>query len=187
MTSNRLLPVRPRLLTIVLGVCVLASGLLGSTARAESKVGVIDSQRIFAEYQDARDAEAVFQEEMRAWGQELGELERELMNLQERIRSQSLLLSKDKLDEMQAELDQKRSAYETRKDELFNPETGTAVARNQELSAPINEQITTVVERLGAEGDFDIILDLSTVNVVYLGENVDLTDQVLEELEKGEE
>lgn len=160
-------------------------GLAGSAGAAESKIGVIDSQRIFTEYQVARDAEAVFQEEMRAWGQELGELERELVGLQERIRSQALLLSKDKLDEMQAELDGKRRAYETRKEELFDPETGQAVARNQELSAPINEQITTVVERLGAEGEYSIIIDLATVNVVFLGEGIDLTDQVLEELEKG--
>lgn len=163
------------------------AGGAGSASAADAKFGVIDSQRIFTEYQVARDAEAVFQEEMRGWSEELGDLERQLMALQERIRSQALLLSKEKLDEMQSELDGLRRSYETRKAELFDPETGQAVTRNQELSAPINEQITTVVERLGSEGDYAMIIDLATVNVVYLGEGVDLTDQVLEELEKGEQ
>ena len=170
---------------------MLLLGLLAAAApsatAADAKIGVIDSQRIFTEYQVARDAEAVFQEEMRAWGQELGELERDLVGLQERIRSQALLLSKDKLDEMQSELDGKRTAYETRKQELFDPDSGRAVSRNQELSAPINEQITAVVERLGNEGDYSMIIDVATVNVVFLGEGVDLTEQVLAELEKGEE
>ncbi len=173
-----------------LAVLFLAFALVGNVrlaSAADAKFGVIDSQRIFTEYQVARDAEAVFQEEMRGWSEELGALERDLMGLQERIRSQAVLLSKEKLDEMQSELDGLRRAYDTRKAELFDPETGQAVTRNQELSAPINEQITTVVERLGSEGDYAMIIDLATVNVVFLGEGVDLTDQVLEELEKGEQ
>jgi outer membrane protein len=170
---------------LLLTVAAVIPGVVPSAAAADVKIGVIDSQRIFSEYQVARDAEAVFQEEMRGWLQEVGELERELVSLQERIRGQALLLSKEKLDEMQAELDGKRRTYEARKSELFDQETGRAVARNQELSAPINEQITTVVERLGSEGDYTLILDMATVNVVFLGSGVDLTDRVLEELANG--
>lgn len=172
---------------LLLTVAAVFPGAVPSAVAADVKIGVIDSQRIFSEYQVARDAEAVFQEEMRGWLQEVGELERELVGLQERIRGQALLLSKEKLDEMQAELDGKRRTYEARKSELFDQETGRAVARNQELSAPINEQITTVVERLGAEGDYTLILDMATVNVVFLGSGVDLTDRVLEELAKGKQ
>ncbi len=173
------IPVVAALMAILIGISMPAS------AFAESKIGVIDSQRIFSEYQQARDAEAVFQEEMRQWTQELEGLEKEIRELQERIRTQAMLLSKDRLDAMQSELDQKVQAYEARKKELFDPQDGQAVSRNQELSAPINEQITTVVERLGAEGGFELIFDLATVNVVYMADGIDLTDRVLEELAKG--
>ena len=168
------------LVGLLLGV-VFTTGV----AAADGKIGVINSQRIFAEYQEARDAEAVFQEEMRTWGQEIDGLERELLDLRSRIQSQALLLSKDKLDVMQSQLDQKVQAYEARKAELFDQEKGQAVLRNQELSAPINEQITTVVERIGAEGDFDLIIDMTTVNVVFMADGIDLTDRILEELESG--
>jgi len=153
-------------------------------AVAQSKIGVIDSQRIFSEYQEARDAEALFQQEMRGWQLELGELERELVGMQEQIRSQAQLRSKESLDALQSEYDAKLQSYEARKSEILDPDQGQAVLRNAELSAPINEQITTVVERLGAEGEFDLIFDRATVNVVYLSEGIDLTDQVLEELGK---
>jgi Skp family chaperone for outer membrane proteins len=158
-----------------------------ATADDGTKIGVIDSQRIFSEYQEARDAEAVFQEEMRAWQQEIGELERELMDLQEQIRTQAPLRSKASLDALQSEYEEKLAVYEQRKQEILDPEQGQAVTRNAELSAPINEQITTVVERLGAEGDFDLIIDRAMVNVVYMAEGIDLTDQVLAELEQGSE
>jgi Skp family chaperone for outer membrane proteins len=170
----------------LLSAGVLAIYADGASAADDRKIAVIDSQRIFADYQPAKDAESVFQEEMRQWKEELGAMEVELLDLRERIKSQALLLSREKLDELQTQLDTKLKTYEQRKDELFNPSTGKAVTRNQELSAPINEQITTVVERVGSEEGFDIILDLATVNVVYVADGVDITDIVLGELTSGE-
>ena len=166
---------------------VLLAVFAAAPAAAETKIGVIDSQRIFSEYQEARDAEALFQEEMRGWQDELGEMERELIGLQEQIRSQAQLRSQESLDALQSSYEEKLQAYEARKAEILDPEQGQAVMRNAELSAPINEQITTVVERLGAEGDFDLIIDRATINVVYVGEGIDLTEQVLEELGRGSE
>jgi outer membrane protein len=157
----------------------------GRPVRAdEAKIGIIDSQRIFAEYQEAKDAEVIFQQEMDQWQKDLGQMEKEILAQQEKIRSQSLLLSKEKLDEMQQDLDTMLRNYDAKKTEILDPNKGKAVLRNQELSQPINDQISTVVERIGAEGKFTIILDVATVNVVYAAEGVDLTDQVLEELEK---
>jgi Skp family chaperone for outer membrane proteins len=168
---------------------LLAILLLASTAGeslAEQKIGVVDSQRIFAEYDKAREAENVFQEEMRAWAAELEGMETELIGLQEQIRTQSLLLSQEKLDDLQRQLDQKRSAYESRREEILDPQAGLAVARNEELVRPINEQVSTVVERIGAEGDYAIILDIATVNAFYFNEAIDLTSEILEGLATAE-
>ena len=160
-----------------IGAIVGVMAMLGvPTAAAQGKIGIIDSQRIFSEYQEAKDAEAIFQQEMQEWQNELEDQERVIVAQQEKIRSQSLLLSKEKLDEMQRELDTMVSAYDRQKAEILDPQGGKAVRRNQELSKPINDQITLVVERIGAEGEFDIILDVATVNVVYVADGVDLTD-----------
>jgi outer membrane protein len=171
----------------------LAAGLLaflvlavGGSAMAQQKIGVVDSQRIFNEYDKAREAENVFQEEMRAWAAELEALETELIQLQEQIRTQSLLLSQEKLNELQTQLDQKRATYEARREEILDPQAGLAVARNEELVRPINEQVSIVVERIGAEGDFALILDIATVNAFYVDEALDLTGQILEGLATAE-
>jgi outer membrane protein len=153
---------------------------------AQQKIGVVDSQRIFNEYDKAREAENVFQEEMRAWAAELEALETELIQLQEQIRTQSLLLSQEKLNELQTQLDQKRATYEARREEILDPQAGLAVARNEELVRPINEQVSIVVERIGAEGEFALILDIATVNAFYVDEALDLTDQILEGLATAE-
>ncbi len=174
--------------TALLAAGVLAGALppLASPARAaETKIGVIDSQKIFAEYQEAKDAEALFQQEMKQWQDDLGAKEKEIVGLQEKIRSQALLLSKEKLDELQADLDHKIQDYDTAKSEILDPTKGKAVARNKELSQPINDQITTVVERLGAQEGYTLILDMASVNVVYLNPVVDLTARVLDALGKG--
>ena len=175
---------RRLMVATLLGLTMLGAAL---PAAAEQKIGVVDSQRIFAEYDKAREAENVFQEEMRAWAAELEGMESALIQLQERIRSQSLLLSKEKLDEMQVEYDRSRISYEARRTEILDPQSGLAVARNEELVRPINEQVSTVVERLGAEGDYSIILDIATVNAFYVDEGLDLTDQILAGLASVEE
>jgi Skp family chaperone for outer membrane proteins len=154
-------------------------------ADTPTRIGVIDSQRIFAEYQDAKDAEAIFQQEMQQWQKELEDQERTIVAKEEQIRSQSLLLSKEKLDELQREHETLLTAYNKAKAEILDPKTGKAVMRNQELSRPINDQISKVVEQLGAQGEFALIIDLATTNAVYLAEGIDLTDAVLAELAKG--
>lgn len=170
-----------------IGPWVLAAVAMAtaSPARAEdTKIGIIDSQRIFSEFQEAKDAQAVFEQEMQQWNTDLETLERDIVAQQEKIRSQSLLLSKEKLDELQRELDGMVQTWENRKSDVFDPNRGKAVQRNQELSAPINEKIATVVERIGTEGGYTLILDVATVNVVFQADGVDITDRVLEELEK---
>lgn len=171
--------------TAMLAVALLVVTQVPAAAEGETKIGIIDSQRIFAEYQEARDAEALFQQEMQQWTAELEDLERQIRAQQEKIKSQALLLSQEKLDAMQTELDQQLRDYEAKKTEIADPVQGKAVQRNQELSAPINQRITTVVEQLGAEGEFAIILDVATVNVVYVADGIDLTGRVLEELAKS--
>lgn len=170
-----LIPGRRALATLTVLVLLGAA----SQAVAEQKIGVVDSQRIFTEYAKAREAENVFQEEMRAWVAELEGMEAEVIEIQEQIRTQSLLLSQEKLDELQRELDSKRRAYEARRQEILDPQQGLAVARNEELVRPINEQVSTVVERIGAEGDYSIILDIATVNAFYVNEGLDITDEIL--------
>jgi len=171
--------------SVLLIVALVAATQAPAVAEEANKIGIIDSQRIFAEYQEARDAESLFQQEMQQWTIELEGLERNIRAQQEKIKSQALLLSREKLDEMQTELDQMIGEYETKKSEIADPVQGKAVQRNQELSSPINQRITTVVEQLGAEGGFSMILDVATVNVVYAAEGIDLTDRVLEELAKS--
>ena len=176
-----------RISTIFLIAALSVLALSGSASADEKnlKIGTIDSQRIFREYQEAKDAEAVFQDEMKQWQSDLEGMEREILSLREKIRSQQLLLSQDKLDELQNQLDQKSQAYDQKRSEILDPTNGLAVKRNQELSQPINDQITTVVERLGAEGGYDLILDTATVNIVYQNKDLDLTDKVLQELEQS--
>ena len=173
--------------SLVVALLFLLGGWPQSAHAADKgvKLGIIDSQRIFQEYQDAKDAESVFQDEMKQWQNELQGMEKEILSMREKIRSQQLLLSQEKLDDLQKQLEQKSQAYDQRRTEILDPNNGLAVKRNQELSQPINEQITTVVERLGAEGGYDLILDTATVNVVYQSSQIDLTDQVLQELQKG--
>ena len=91
------------------------------------------------------------------------------------------------LQEHPAELEQMVGAYERAKAEILDPNGGKAVLRNQELSQPINDQINKAVEQLASEGGFDLIIDVATVNVVFMVEGLDLTEEVLASLATSKE
>ena len=60
---------RIRSLALVLVCCLASAGAAG--AQDAGRIGTIDSQRIFAEYQEAKDAETIFQQEMDQWQSEI--------------------------------------------------------------------------------------------------------------------
>ena len=47
---------------------------------------------------------------------------------------------------------------------------------------PIIDKVNTVIQKIGEDGDYDVIFDAAVGNIVYAKEDFDLTDLVLEDL-----
>ncbi|PIE76785.1 hypothetical protein CSA17_00330, partial [bacterium DOLJORAL78_65_58] len=52
---------------------------------------------------------------------------------------------------------------------------------------PITDQVQTIVERLGKEKGFGLIIDIGTLNVLYLDPGQDITNDVLSALARGDD
>lgn len=148
---------------------------------AELVIGFIDSERIFAEYQRARDADAELRADVAKWNEEADARQRELEKLIEEYESQSLILSEPRRREFEEEIQRKRSDLDAFVREIWAP-NGKVDQRKQQLSLPIIEKINEVVTRLGEERGFSIIFDAADANVVYADRALDLTDEILQEL-----
>jgi len=169
---------------VVISIAVAAVALSAAvTAAQELKIGYIDSERIFNEYAATKEAQEQFDRDVEAWRKQAEKTEKDLQKMREELESQRLLLSEKALQEKEMALQAKASEYERFIQSIWGP-TGKIAQRNAELTKPIIEKIRQVLDKIGAEQGFSIIFDAADGNIVYGEKSLDLTDQVLAELNK---
>jgi outer membrane protein len=163
-------------LSIFLGPILL---LFAAVAQgADLKIGFIDSERIFAEYQGTNEARTEFQTDIDKWNGDLDQRKQELEQLNEEFQSQSLILSEAKRREREEEIQRKRSDLDAFIQEIWGP-AGKVAQRNDQLTRPIVEKIREVLNEIGEADGYSIIFDATDGNVVYADQAFDLTDRVL--------
>jgi outer membrane protein len=160
-------------------------GVLGSASlMAQSKIGYIDSEKILSTFPPAMDAQKKLEDENVKWGQEMQRMNDELRGLQEQLDQQSLLLSDAKKREMTDEMQAQVRRIQQFQDQKWGQQ-GEYFRRQQELLNPVYEQINAAIHKIGKEEGYDFIFDSVQGNLLFAQEKYDLTDKVLEELEKG--
>ncbi len=173
-----------RVLVCSLALTMLASVLLVDTAQAADRpLGLVDGQRIMDEYEAARDAYEQYQKFLQELEIEVAEREKALTALMEEIESQKLLLGQDALAT-------KMQAFEQQRAEYFQFREGIDARAENEYKAkisPILDQVKTIVERIGKEKGYGLIVDSSTLSVMFKDDDYDLTNDVLAALARGED
>jgi outer membrane protein len=177
-------------IALFLMVFLLLSGtflllLVNESSSQEGKIGYVDSMRLRADYKEFADAQAKFDQDVKTWQDEIAEAERVTDSLQDDLDKTSLMLSETKKKEKEDNLEVKKQEYQNLTNEIFGP-GGRAERRNAELTKPILDKITQVLEKIATEENFIMIFDSVNGNIAYAKKSLDLTDRVLEELKKLE-
>lgn len=171
-------------LVAALALLILVPVVLPTTAAyAEDykPMAIVDSQRIAEEYEAARDAQEQYEKFLQELKREVEDKETELAALVEEIESQKMLLGEDALAT-------KMQAFEKKRADYFQFRDGIDLRAENEYKAkitPILDQVKTIVERLGKEKKFGLIIDSAALGVLYIESEYDLTDDVLLALAKG--
>lgn len=168
-----------RILIAALGILVHLAA--AGSARAEVKIGFINSEDILQEYQGTRTAMDTFNRDVEGWNREATERKRELDELGREISGQAPMLSDEKRREREQDYQRKLTEYDQFVQSIWGPQ-GLVVKRNEEILRPIVARIQTILARIGSEEGFDLILDAADGNIVYADQALDLTSRVLAEL-----
>ena len=155
------------------------------TPSQEGKIGYVDSMRLRTEFGEFADAQAEFDKDVKVWQDEIGELEHLIDSLKQDLEKTSLLLSEAKKKEKEENLESKKLEYQSLTNDIFGP-GGRAEERNAELTKPILDKINQVLEKIASEENFIMIFDSVNANIAYAKKSLDLTDLVLEELNRLE-
>jgi outer membrane protein len=167
-----------------LGAAVLISLLFAGPAMAQSgKIVYVDSYRIRTEYKEFLEAQDQFDKELDDWQKEGMEMQDEVDSLKKDLSDKALLLSEDARAKKQEQIDVKEAALQKYMVDVFG-QGGRAEQRNKELTKPLLDKITAVLERIAQEKNYDYVFDAVNGNIAYAKKSLDITDQVLEELQK---
>ena len=147
------------------------------------KVGYVDSVRLFEQFTLARDAQARFAREIETWRAESDDRRKAIETLRAEAREQSLIMSEEKRLEKEAQVQKALTDYDAFV-QAFWGSRGRAAQLNEQLTAEVIGRVRDVVERIGRDEGFDLVLDAADGNIIFAVKSLDLTDRVLEILNR---
>lgn len=161
--------------------------LLAATAASAApalNIGYIDSSRIFQEYKDAQEAQQRFNRQVDGWRDEATEKEKAVNDLRKEVRDQSPILSAMRRQEKEEALQRAISDYERFIQDIWGPQ-GKAAQENERATGEVVTKIRAAVEKIAGDKGLNLVLDSAGGFIIYADKTLDLTTQVIDELNTG--
>jgi outer membrane protein len=165
----------------IVGALAVVVALLAwtSSAEAQAKVGVVDTQRAIMETEDGLRAQATLKKLFDSRQRELDKKQEELQKEREDIEKQRDVLSKaalaKRIEKWQREMMQLQTVFVEYNKELQK--------KQNELTQPIFQKAMGLIRRLAAQEGFDMVVDKQAVP--YVRSDLDLTDRVIQLYNQG--
>ena len=147
------------------------------------KYGYVQSQKVLAEFQEYVDVQNKLNEIRNGYDAEYQKMIKEYNDMIQEIDSQSLLLSPEKKQEKMQMAQEKAMTIEKYKYDKLGPE-GEFYRKSMEFTKPIIDRINALIAKIGEDDGYDFIFDASSGALVHASPDFDITDRVLEELNK---
>lgn len=161
---------------IVFGVMLISVvSLFPGLAAAELKIGFVDLAKLSENAPQIIAAQSKIDAEFSSREKELVELQRKLAKMEEALGTDSAVMSESERTTREREILGKRRELKRSQDE-FRDDLNI---RKNEMLRTVNKEIGTVIETFAKSEKFDLIL---AQGVMYAGDKVDVTEQVLKKL-----
>lgn len=170
--------VRAGLTGLALAVMLAAAAPLHA---ADTRIGYIDSSRIWVEYKDAQEAQQRFERQVQGWRDEAAEKERLVTQLKAEVRDQGPVLSALKRQEKESARDHAVSDYESFVQDIWGA-NGKAAQENSRATEEIIQKVRLTVEKVAGQRGLELVLDASGGFIIYADKSLDMTNDVLAEL-----
>ncbi len=162
---------------------LLALSLPLTGMAAQLKIAHVDSKLIFEGYKKTKTVQKQYDAQVGKWEQDAAKMQRELTEMKERLEKQSLMLSAEKKKELESKMLEKQSQYQQFVQKIYGRD-GDLFQKNQEFSGPIIKKINATIQDVAKQEGYDMVLDRAVGAVVYWQPDNDLTQKVLDVLNK---
>ena len=163
-----------------LAACALGS-TLASTAFADMKIAVVDTQRAVMETEDGLRAQAALKKHFDKRQRDLDDKQVALQKEREDIEKQKDVLSKQalqaRIDKWQKEMAELQTVFVDYNKELQK--------KQGEITQPIFQKTMSIIRRIATQNGYDLVVDKQAVP--YHRSDLDLTDRVITEYNQSAE
>ncbi len=158
---------------IILVILILAG--FGSLWASEIKIGFVDIQKAVNECQAGKEAKKAITSDLEKFQRKIAEKQKELQTLKESLEKQALMLSAEaraaKEKEYQSKLREFQRWGEDNQNEINQ--------KRLEMERTISMGLQKVIQKLGSDEGYTLILDKNENIVLFASKAIDLTDRVI--------
>lgn len=173
-------------ISLLVGLAFNMAVLFAGISSAQGlKIGFVKDEVIKQRFTGWQRAQEQWEVQNKAWDDEAMTKQEEIEQLLEEYEKQKLILSDEKRKEKEASIRAKQEALDAFTRQTYGP-GGTAETKHAQLLKPLLEQATAAIEAVALEGDYDIIFTGQSA-LGYIKESFDVTEKVIEYLEKTEQ
>jgi outer membrane protein len=155
---------------------LLIAPLAQSAHAQESKIGFVNTERIFREAAPAKTAQVKIDQEFSKREKELQDLSARLKSMSEKLDKDTAVITESDRSKRQRELAELDKDFQ-RKQREFREDLNQR--KNEEL-ATVLERTTRVIKQIAEAEKYDIVFQ----EAVYASPRIDITDKVLKALNK---
>ena len=153
-------------------------------ALSETKIGYVDSQQIMTQYEGFRTAQIELEKEQKRLEADYITLQQQLDSLYRAYEQQRLLMSDERKKEKENDLGQKERELQEFGMKKLGPQNSELVQIQNQLMQPILNTFAQACDNIGKGRGFDYILDAGTGGILFALESNNITEEVLEEMNK---
>jgi len=172
-----------RTVTLLLVGLVMAGGLCGAPASAQTapaaptptRVGFVDIQRVLARSVAGLAAREQLEKEKAAMQKQVDAQRVELERMRDELEKKGQLLSAEARREKQDLLERKVRDARRLVDDL----QATLQKKEEALLAKVLQDVSGLIQKVGKEKGFSLVLERQRSSVLYAAADVDLTDDVI--------
>jgi outer membrane protein len=162
-------------LLMVIGICLLIGGWLGPVWAAELKVGCIDIQKAVNECNAGKEAKKAIAKEVEKYQRQFVEKQKELQTMKDSLDKQAPMLNPDARATKEKDLQTKLRESQRWQEDIQNEikQKGMEIERN------ISIGLQKVIQKMGADEGYTLILEKNENIVLFASTSIDLTDKVI--------
>lgn len=166
----------------VLGLVLAAALTAPFAAHAQApglKIAVIDTERVLLASETGKKALGDLKKLQEAKENELKAKQQEIQDLQTKIKDGQMSLAKDKLADMEKQLEDKVIALRRLQDDA----TRELNKKRDDVLAQIDQKVMPVINQVGKELGYTMIFRKFESGLIYADDSIDITNQVIQRLD----